>query len=118
MARVQKLLQIKKSDGCVVASLFEPVAIRSDNASLFERELLDCLEAGGEEPIILDLANVRYISSLGLGALLTLCRQSVPAGREVRVCGVSDQLMEVLQVCQLDRVVPLFDSVKAATSGK
>jgi anti-anti-sigma regulatory factor len=55
---------------------------------------------------------------LGLGAILALYRRAGQAGSALRMCNANEQLKGVFTVCQLNLLIPLYDSVKAATKAK
>ncbi|HEY3687274.1 MAG TPA: anti-sigma factor antagonist [Streptosporangiaceae bacterium] len=78
------------------------------------RARLDVLEPADMRDLILDLDRVDYIAAAGLRALLGL-RHRVEA-HDGRLCLVSrrPQIRRLLRVTDLDKVLPIFDSVHAA----
>lgn len=55
--------------------------------------------------MVLDLTDVPYIDSAGLGSLVTACVARQKAGQRVALSGVNDR---VLKLFQITRVEPLF----------
>ena len=82
----------------------------------FEKGLVGALqEAGGS--LVLDCAELHYISSAGLRALLVAIKKANAAGGELFLCRVSPRIREVLDVSGFTRFTKLFDAVADAAAG-
>lgn len=82
----------------------------------FEQALTDALdEAGGS--LVLDCADLAYMSSAGLRALLVAIKKANAAGGELFLCRVSTRIREVLDVSGFTRFTKLFDAVADAAAG-
>jgi anti-sigma B factor antagonist len=60
-----------------------------------------------QEHLIVDFENVRYISSAGLGALVSLHKQARAAGKRLTVSGVSPDVYEPFAVTRLTNVLDI-----------
>jgi anti-sigma B factor antagonist len=65
--------------------------------------------------IVVDLAGVTYIDSLGVAALGALLRRA-PEGAKIALAGAGDQVLPVLRVTHLHEVFPIYATVTAATT--
>jgi anti-sigma B factor antagonist len=70
--------------------------------------------ARGNHRVVLDLSNVTFMDSSGLGALLGGHRRARLLGGEVRLAAPSERVLEILRLTNLDRVFPLSLTVAAA----
>ena len=71
----------------------------------------------GEPQLIVDLEEVRFLDSSGLGAIVAALKLARSRGGEVRlVCEGQRSVRKVLQVTGLDRVLERFDSVDDAVA--
>jgi anti-sigma B factor antagonist len=73
---------------------------------------------GGDRRLILDLPDVSFIDSSGLGALVSALKrlkQVDPAG-DIRLAHVQPSVMAVLEIIRLHRVFSQFPSVDAAVN--
>jgi len=80
------------------------------------REKLKSLIAAGKRKIVLNMANVRYIDSAGLGALVAGHVSAKTQGASVRLCNLGQKFHEVLQVTRLMTVFDVYDTQAAAVS--
>jgi anti-sigma B factor antagonist len=103
---------IDQEDATTVFRLKEP-KLDSATASHLKAEFL-ILAQPDVETLIVDLSAVEYCDSAGLSALLLAQRQMSVNGGDVRLVGLRPSVAALLQLTQLDRVFPTFETVDAA----
>ncbi len=100
-----------KNDASVVLALsgrMDAVA-----APQFE-QTCETLIKSGEKSIVADLAHLSYISSMGLGSLLSVAKKMQTAGGSFSVRGAVGMVKEVFRYAGFDKMFPGFDSVHSA----
>jgi anti-sigma B factor antagonist len=80
------------------------------------REKLTSLVAAGKNKIVLNMANIKYIDSSGLGALVAAHVSAKTHGSSVRLCNLGQKFHDVMQVTRLLTVFDVYDSQAAAVS--
>jgi anti-sigma B factor antagonist len=80
------------------------------------REKLTSLVAAGKNKIVLNMANIKYIDSSGLGALVAAHVSAKTHGASVRLCNLGQKFHDVMQVTRLLTVFDVYDSQAAAVS--
>jgi len=80
------------------------------------REKLTSLVAAGKNKIVLNMANIKYIDSSGLGALVAAHVSAKTHGASVRLCNLGQKFHDVMQVTRLLTVFDVYDSQAAAIS--
>jgi anti-sigma B factor antagonist len=103
-------------DGCLVLAVRGEVDL-STGGRLAETAGEVLREAGGR-PVVLDLLGVEFLSSSGLGVLVSLNDQARASGIPLRV--VVDQsrpVMRPIRTMGLDDVLVMFGSVNEAVAG-
>ena len=83
--------------------------VDSVNASRFEATMQEMFEKGGRG-IILDCAELAYMSSAGLRVLLRTTRDLDRMRLPFVVCSLPPPISEVFQISGFDRVIPVADS--------
>jgi anti-sigma B factor antagonist len=72
---------------------------------------------GGQTKLVLDLADVAYIDSSGLGALVAAMKQARAAGGNLRLCGLQDDVRSIMEMTRLIKVIAVHsDRQEAVTS--
>ncbi len=89
---------------------------RLDNgtSSRFQARLVELLAIATAD-ILVDFAQVEYISSAGLRALMSASRQK-PPGRRLAVAAANPIVQEVFTISRFQEVIPLFSSLTAAAA--
>ncbi len=60
--------------------------------------------------ILLDLSNVSYVDSSGLGSILFGLRQARELDTEFAVCGAQKSVKNLIQIAHLTNVIPLYEN--------
>ena len=72
--------------------------IDTNNASEIEEQCNDALNVGPEIPVIIDAANLEYISSAGLRVLLTVHKLMAAKGGSFIVLHPCDEVSEIFEM--------------------
>src|SRR5262245_10124322 len=91
---------------------FLRVAIRG-NASFDQAEVLSAqllrMPLDGSSLVVLDLAELTFLSSLAMGALIEYRRGAARRGVEVRLANVQPQVWSALESARLDKLFERID---------
>ena len=77
-------------------------------------EFQDSARSETAGPILIDLAEVPYVDSAGLGAMLGVMASCDRSGRSFGISGACDRVKTLFQVTRVDALIPSFESVTAA----
>lgn len=78
------------------------------------REKVKALLAAGKKKIVLNLSNVGYIDSAGLGTLVASFHSAGSQGATLKLSNLGAKFREVLQVTKLLTVFDTYDTEAAA----
>lgn len=98
----------KRPAGVLIFRLAGPLILNT----LFEFQDRARSEAG--PVIVLDLSEVSYMDSAGLGAMLGVLASCQRHGRGFGITGVNDRIRTLFKVTKVDGMIPVFDSVASA----
>ncbi len=101
-------------DGVSVVALDGRIVLGEESTAL--REKLKGLIAAGKQKIVLNMDNISYIDSAGLGTLIAAHVSAKNQGASVRLCHLGKKFHEVLQITKLLTVFDVYDTQAAATS--
>jgi anti-sigma B factor antagonist len=82
----------------------------------FKWQILDAL-ATGRRFMVIDLGNVTFIDSSGLGALVAGLKATRQAGGDMRIARANEQALTVLRLTTLDRVLRPHATLDDALAG-
>jgi len=101
---------VRSERGCVIAAVTGELDI-STVGGLRDR-LFELAE--GSEPLIVDLDQVTFIDSAGLGALVGTSRRAAEHGSTLRAVCTQPQTRKLLWLTGVDRRIPLESSLDEA----
>jgi anti-sigma B factor antagonist len=83
-----------------------------DEASYLRTELKKVL--ANSKKVLLNLADVSYIDSGGLGTLVGVYSSARAAGAEIKLSGLGQRVRDVLQITKLVTVFEVYDNEQKA----
>jgi anti-sigma B factor antagonist len=93
-----------------LARVLKDDALEAANVAKFGQEALEYVMANPACHLLLDLEAVEYLSSAALSEILVLHRKCHESGGDIRLCGMSNDVLKVFKITQLDRIVEVYDS--------
>jgi anti-sigma B factor antagonist len=102
----------RKVGANVVVEVHEP-RLGADKATAFKEVVGRYREVGDSGSIILDLSQVVFIDSSGLGAILSILKR-MPKGTDLVICGATEPVMSMFKLTRLDRVLTMRATVDEA----
>jgi anti-anti-sigma factor len=107
-----------RTPGTVIFRLSGPFTARDMHASLSPialRNTFESEEEGGQDVLhILDLTEVPYMDSAGLGMIVSHYVRCQGRGVRLVAVGVSSRVVQLLELTKVDKFFPRFDSVEDA----
>jgi anti-sigma B factor antagonist len=89
-------------DGTSVVALDGRVVLGVEGDAL--RQELQKLVAEGKKNIVLNMSNIEYVDSAGLGTLVAAHLNAKSKGASLKLCHLGSKLQEVLQITRLSTV--------------
>jgi anti-sigma B factor antagonist len=89
--------------------------LEASNSSAVKKFLIDSIE-GESNRMVVDLTELRFVDSSGLGALIAALKTAQAKGGDVRLCGLSSSVQTIFELTRLNRVFKMFGSVDEAVA--
>jgi anti-anti-sigma factor len=81
------------------------------------KQLLTDTVASGHHHLVVDLSNVTFVDSSGLGALIGGLKAARLAGGDLRIARPNEQARLILELTTLDRVLRPYATLEEACAG-
>lgn len=78
------------------------------------RDVVANAVAAGKPRLVVDLADVEFMDSSGLGALIGALKTTRQAGGDLRIASAGEQVSMVLQLSNVDRILKPYRSTDDA----
>ena len=107
-------LNLLPHTACILAHITaEKVGARE--AQIIEQELR-AAAPGKKWKIVLDLKDVTLLASMGLGTLVSVHKACTSEGGKLIVCGLKDDIFQLMKLTHLDRILKIAPDREAALS--
>ncbi|MGH9282370.1 MAG: STAS domain-containing protein, partial [Acidimicrobiales bacterium] len=104
-------LHRSERDGCAILAVSGEVDLATAPRL---REALASVVADGHLNVVVDLSEIEFLDSTGLGALVTGLKRVRARGGDMKVVCTSPRVCKVFEITSIDKVVPVCASVDEA----
>ncbi len=77
------------------------------------RQMVDEMLEAGVETILIDLKDITFIDSSGLGTLVVILKKVRGMDRKFCLCSVNDQVRMLFELTSMDRVFEVYEDQSA-----
>jgi anti-sigma B factor antagonist len=99
---------IVEASGAVAVVTLIVEELDASNTAEFKQQIAPILAA--HRKVVIDLRQVRFIDSSGLGAMLSCLRQLTQKGGDLELCGLSKSVRAAFELVRLHRVLRIHDT--------
>ncbi|HXR96574.1 MAG TPA: STAS domain-containing protein [Terriglobales bacterium] len=107
-------LTTRNVDGVTVVEANGRIILGQETNDL--RESIKGLLANGTTKIVINLANVDFIDSSGLGAMVGLYSTASARGAKIKLAAITKRFHELLMITKLLTVFDVYDNEEAAVA--
>jgi anti-sigma B factor antagonist len=97
-------LNIIKNNSAIHISIIG--AVDNENAEELKYQFKELLQEDFQEAVF-DLSYVPFITSSGIGKFLVFYKSIISRGRQMRIKGINDNLLDLFQSIKLDQLFPI-----------
>ena len=101
-----------RSEASSLVVLLRDDHLGADVAAEFKRQVMGQLSAG-VRVVLLEISQVTFIDSTGLGALVAI-RKRLGDGGVLGICGSQPLMLELFQLTRLDKIFQFFPDIDSA----
>lgn len=107
-------LRLEPVGDVTVVSFIDTKIVSDEDIQEVGDQLYGLVEQEGHRKLLLNFANVRYLSSAALGKLINLKRKLGAVKGTMKLSCIHPDLLEVFKITRLDQVFQIFDDEQAA----
>ncbi|HMV78008.1 MAG TPA: STAS domain-containing protein [Leptospiraceae bacterium] len=107
-------MQVKKSKENIIVYLSGNMDNKS--AHELEMEFEDLLNANSDKNLILNMKEVKYLSSAGLRTIVALRSAMHESGKSLRLCHLKRNVMEVFELTKVSQFFKIYEDEISALS--
>lgn len=102
-------IKIRSRKNITIIDLFGS-EIDHKNTSLLTEKLLNLINNEGIQYIALNMENISWLTSSGIGSLLNIRKSINKADGELCIFNINPQVLDSIRVLMIDRILPVFNN--------
>lgn len=106
-------IAVDKIDTVTVATVTVD-ELDASNAAEFKCDIAPLLQANAS--LVLDLSQLRFVDSSGLGAVLSCLRQLSAQSGDLKLCGMSKQVRGLFELVRMHRILDIYGTKEEAVN--
>jgi len=95
---------------CVVA--IKGTVLDASNTQEFREKMSLTLQK--ERDVVLDMSQLQFIDSSGIGAILSCLRNLNGQGKDLKICGLSKPVKVIFDLVRIQRIIEIFSTLEEA----
>jgi anti-sigma B factor antagonist len=103
----RRRLIIEDIGDVAVVQFVDKKILDEQNIQMIGDDLFRLVDELGRRKILLNFANVEFMSSAALGKLIRLHQRLQQAGGKLVLCGISTSIMEIFVITKLDKMLTI-----------
>jgi anti-sigma B factor antagonist len=107
-------LEVSEVGGVTVVRFVDRKILDEANIQELGKELFALVEEDNRKSLLLNFANVEFLSSAALGKLITLDKKVRAHGGKLKLCNIRPEIFEVFAITKLNK---LFDIKEDEAAG-
>lgn len=111
-----KISTIVQKDNIAVVTILESRILDESNVNEIGRQLMELVTKQYMIKMIIDLGEVKYLSSAVLRQLIALYKQIKQENGDLKLCRVNPEVREVFKITQLDKMIEIKDDLESAVN--
>jgi len=104
----------REVDGVTVIAMDGRIVLGEESNAL--REKVKALVAEGKKKVVMNMDNVTFIDSAGLGTLVAAHHSAKNQGASLRLCHLGTKFQEVLQITKLMTIFEVYNTEAEAVA--
>jgi anti-sigma B factor antagonist len=100
----RRRLEVEDIGDVTVVNFTDRKILDEQNIQVIGDQLFSLVDEAGRRKLLLNFANVEYLSSAALAKLITLNKKLQQAGGRLILCNIDPQIYEVFEITKLDKL--------------
>lgn len=105
-------IHTRQAEGILFVKPLEK-SIEAGNSREFKRKVADLVD-NGERTLVVNLAEVEFMDSSGLGSLISILKLLANAQGSIIICELREQVRRLFDLTRLDQVFQIFSKEEEA----
>jgi anti-sigma B factor antagonist len=114
MAAIRPRISVENTENCVIITFTNEKILEEMEIAALEHSILPIIEQAKIPNIVINFANVKFLSSAVLGLLIRISKKIYQRNGQLKLCGINSKIFDIFKITRLDRVFDICEDVDVA----
>ena len=114
MEDIKPNIGVEYTDQAVIVTFTDRKILEEQDIRSLQESIMSVIDQAENIRLVLDFANVEFLSSAVLGLLIRISKHILDRGGHLRLCNINHKIYEVFKITQLTQVFDIHENVSAA----
>ena len=97
-----------------IATLTDEKILEETDIQAIETTIIPLIEQAPAINLVLDFANVQFLSSAVLGLLIRISKKVYESNGQLRLCNINKKIFQIFTITRLDKIFEIFEDRQSA----
>ena len=97
-----------------IATLTDEKILEETDIQAIESTIIPLIEQTTAINLVLDFANVQFLSSAVLGSLIRISKKVYELNGQLRLCNINQKILQIFTITRLDKIFEIFEDRQSA----
>jgi anti-sigma B factor antagonist len=117
MTAIKPGISVEYNGNATIMRFTDEKILEEKDIKALQDSIMSVIEQAARINLILDFANVRFLSSAVLGLLIRVSKRIYENDGQLGLCNISPKIYEIFKITRLTKTFDIYNSVESATEG-
>ena len=117
MTAIKPGISVEYSENATIMRFTDEKILEEQDIKALQDSIMSVIEQAERINLILDFANVRFLSSAVLGLLIRVSKRIYERNGQLGLCNINPKIYEIFKITRLTKTFDIYNSVESATEG-
>ena len=117
MTAIKPGISVEYSGNATIMRFTDEKILEEQDIKALQDSIMSVIEQAERINLILDFANVRFLSSAVLGLLIRVSKRIYESDGQLGLCNINPKIYEIFKITRLTKTFDIYNSVESATEG-
>jgi anti-sigma B factor antagonist len=117
MTAIKPGISVEYSGNATIMRFTDEKILEEKDIKALQDSIMSVIEQAARINLILDFANVRFLSSAVLGLLIRVSKRIYENDGQLGLCNISPKIYEIFKITRLTKTFDIYNSIESAVEG-
>jgi anti-sigma B factor antagonist len=114
MAEIKPRISVDYVDKATIVGFVDEKILEEQDINALQETIMSIIEQSEKIKLVLDFANVKFLSSSVLGLLIRISKRVYERNGKLRLCNIDRKIYEIFKITRLTKTFDIYKDIHSA----